>query len=410
MLTLNESLVPLLNRLDECINFMSQNESNYLEASTYLNDYRRFQTSALHTIRTHVINTLKQTATQVMPENDNVLTPNESVFTLYYGKFQTNAHRIKTLMQQIEHRTNQSELYSQYLDDCHQCYFEIRESLIGSVLALAMEEMINSSGRNFCSLVRSSANLYIHICRDEYQLYFQFFSQMNASLSNFLDRLCMSLYDKLRPIVIHLEHLESLSEICALIKSEFIEENIHQDELESFVKTMENLLQDTQERLVYRCNIYIQTNILNYTPASGDLAYPQKLEMMKSISENLVADDEHRPMRTRSDSVSSIISSISDISFVQGVNHSTERKVSSRKYYRKSASTSLNMFCYFTIGSVVDLHGMWYPTVRSSIMCLSKLYRSLDVSAKKISSKSVTNISPLFGRNGHFKDYHRRFC
>lgn len=53
------------------------------------------------------------------------------------------------------------------------------------------------------------------------------------------------------------------------------------DELESFVKTMEHLLQDTQERLVYRCNIYIQTNILDYTPASGDLAYPEKLEMMK---------------------------------------------------------------------------------------------------------------------------------
>lgn len=342
MLTLNESLVPLLNRLDECINFMSQNESNYLEASAYLNDYRRFQTSALHTIRTHVVNTLKQTATQVMPENDNVLTPNESVFTLYYGKFQTNAHRIKTLMQQIEHRTNQSEVYSQYLDDCHQCYFEIRESLIGSVLTLAMEEMINSSGRNFCSLVRSSANLYIHICRDEYQLYFQFFSQTNTSLNSFLDRLCMSLYDKLRPIVIHLEHLESLSEICALIKSEFIEENIHQDELESFVKTMENLLQDTQERLVYRCNIYIQTNILNYSPASGDLAYPQKLEMMKSISENLVADDEQRPMmRNRSDSVSSIISSISDISFVQGVNHSTERKVSSRKYFKQILNSTI---------------------------------------------------------------------
>ncbi|KAI2800638.1 hypothetical protein RDWZM_009045 [Blomia tropicalis] len=362
MLTLNESLVPLLSRLDECINFMTHNESNYLEASSYLQEYRRFQSSAMNTIRTHVINTLKQTATQVMPENETVLTPNDSVFTLYYGKFQTNAHRIKTLMQQLEHRTNQSELYSQYLDDCHQCYFEIRESLIGSVLTLAMEEMINSSGRNFCSLIRSSAKLYIQICRDEYQLYFQFFTQMNSTLIDFLDRLCSSLYDKLRPIVIHLEHLESLSEICALIKSEFIDENVHQDDLESFVKTMEQLLQDTQERLVYRCNIYIQTNILNYTPASGDLAYPEKLEMMKSITENLIGDNQDeplRPMRNRSDSVSSIISSISDISFVQGANYQNEsRKVSSR--------------------SVTDLHGMWYPTVRSTIMCLSKLYRSLD--------------------------------
>ena len=110
MLTLNESLVPLLNRLDECINFMTLNENNYIEASTYLNDYRKFQSSALHTIRSHVINTLKQTATQVTPENETVLTSNESVFTLYYGKFQTNAHRIKTLMHQVEYRTNQSEM------------------------------------------------------------------------------------------------------------------------------------------------------------------------------------------------------------------------------------------------------------------------------------------------------------
>lgn len=111
MLTLNESLIPLLHRLDECIEFMSTNIDNYLEANKYLIDYRRFQTSALNTIRTHVINTLKQTETQVMPENDTVLTSNESVFTLYYGKFQLNAHRIKTLMQQIENRTKQSETY-----------------------------------------------------------------------------------------------------------------------------------------------------------------------------------------------------------------------------------------------------------------------------------------------------------
>lgn len=91
----------------------------------------------------------------------------------------------------------------------------------------------------------------------------------------------MTLYEKLRPIVIHLEHLESLSELCTLIKYEFIEDNLDQDELESFVKAMKVLLQDTQERLVYRCNIYIENNILNYVPASGDLAYPQKLEMMK---------------------------------------------------------------------------------------------------------------------------------
>ncbi|KAI7690476.1 Conserved oligomeric Golgi complex subunit 3 [Sarcoptes scabiei] len=366
MLILNESLLPLLKRLDECIEFMSTNVEHYLEANHYLDEYQKFQLSALFTIRTHVINTLKQTAQQVMPENDSVLTSNDSVFTLYYGKFQINAHRIKTLMQQIEHRTKKSETFVQYLDDCHRCYFNIRSSLLIPVLNLATEDIITSSGRNYCSLIRSLSKLYINICRDEYQLYFQFFTQVNNSLTEFTDQLCSNLYNKLRPIVIHLEHLESLSEMCNLIKFEFIEENLHQDELESFVKSMRQLLQDTQERLVYRCNIYVENNILNYSPVSGDLAYPEKLEMMKSISDNLTTDKDNEVMNNekskstmrRSDSVSSIISSVSDISFAQGYQSSQSRIVSSK--------------------AVADLHGMWYPTVRSSIMCLSKLYRTLD--------------------------------
>lgn len=41
------------------------------------------------------------------------------------------------------------------------------------------------------------------------------------------------------------------------------------------------MLEDVQERLVYRTHIYIQTDITGYKPAPGDLAYPEKLEMME---------------------------------------------------------------------------------------------------------------------------------
>jgi len=32
---------------------------------------------------------------------------------------------------------------------------------------------------------------------------------------------------------------------------------------------------------VYRAHIYVQNDILGYRPGGGDLAYPEKLEMMK---------------------------------------------------------------------------------------------------------------------------------
>lgn len=53
------------------------------------------------------------------------------------------------------------------------------------------------------------------------------------------------------------------------------------DSLEAFGKICLQLLQDVQERLVFRAHLYLQSDILNYKPSGGDLAYPDKLEMME---------------------------------------------------------------------------------------------------------------------------------
>lgn len=53
------------------------------------------------------------------------------------------------------------------------------------------------------------------------------------------------------------------------------------DSLEAFGKICLQLLQDVQERLVFRAHLYLQSDILNYKPSPGDLAYPEKLEMME---------------------------------------------------------------------------------------------------------------------------------
>lgn len=55
----------------------------------------------------------------------------------------------------------------------------------------------------------------------------------------------------------------------------------HTESLQAFGNVVEQLLRDVQERLVFRANVYFKTDILQFNPSPGDLAYPEKLEMMK---------------------------------------------------------------------------------------------------------------------------------
>jgi hypothetical protein len=38
----------------------------------------------------------------------------------------------------------------------------------------------------------------------------------------------------------------------------------------------------------------------------------------------------------------------------------------------------IDLFLLFLLDSPADLHGMWYPPLRRALLCLSKLYRSVD--------------------------------
>lgn len=45
--------------------------------------------------------------------------------------------------------------------------------------------------------------------------------------SELLEKLCLSLYDVLRPLIIHIVHLETLSELCSILKNEMLEDHVH---------------------------------------------------------------------------------------------------------------------------------------------------------------------------------------
>ncbi|KAJ8871599.1 hypothetical protein PR048_027926 [Dryococelus australis] len=360
----SESFFSILDQLDECMSYIEKHGS-WKESSVYMVKYRHCLSRAVSLVQTYITDTF-QSATQQVLSQPVSPEDRETALTLCYGKFQASAPRVKAVIRHIEERANKRQEYELLLADCHQAYFSQRERLLSTSMVSAITELAQANHGDHCSLVRSGCAFLVHICQDEHQLFYQFFGQSTPLLTTYLESLCTSLYDVLRPFIIHINHLETLAEVCSILRLEMLEEHVHNnpDQLEAFGRVVWQLLQDVQERLVYRAHCYFETDILHYNPVSGDLAYPEKLEMMESIAQSMPEQVSDSQYLRRSESRSSVIS-LGSTTSQEVANINSGNSVPEQQQSR-------------VFSSPADLHGMWYPTVRRTLVCLSRLYRSVD--------------------------------
>uniref|UniRef100_A0A672SLU8 Conserved oligomeric Golgi complex subunit 3 n=1 Tax=Sinocyclocheilus grahami TaxID=75366 RepID=A0A672SLU8_SINGR len=349
----SEGFIPMLSKLDECIEYVSSHP-HFKDYPVYLTKFKQCLSRAMLLIKSHTVSSL-QNLTAQLTKRDPLGAPNaDNAFTLYYVKFRAAAPKVRRLIEQVEQRSNTIPEYQQLLDEIHQCYLEQREVLLSPSINSTFTDLTSQNNKDHCALVRSGCAFMVHVCQDEHQLYNEFFSKPSSKLDELLEKLCVSLYDVLRPLIIHVVHLETLSELCGILKNEMLEDHVQNNEVQlaAFDAVVKQMLEDVQERLVYRTHIYIQTDILGYKPAPGDLAYPDKLEMMEKIAQSLKEEQ----MKLTSSS------SFSDVQLEESDNKN---------------SSSWTPRAHSTV-SPADLHGMWYPTVRRTLVCLSKLYRCID--------------------------------
>ncbi|EDW87538.1 conserved oligomeric Golgi complex subunit 3 [Drosophila yakuba] len=356
----SEAFRECLNKIDECLNYIEENPK-FKDAAAYNVKYRQCLAKASGLVRNYVTSVINQATEATLHPKNNVpdastaLKAPDAAFALYYGKYQTAAAKVKRVAQLIEARSEHSQDYAQLMADLQQHYLSQRASVMSPAVNLSIQNVKVAHKGDHCSLTRSACAFLVHVCQDEQRLFYQFFSTGAPHLTVYLEGLCTILYDTMRPFIIHINHLETLAEICSILRIEMLEEHVQQNPvaLEAFATIAHQLLQDVQERLVFRAHLYLQSDIQNFNPSSGDLAYPEKLEMMESIALSL---QEPAPLR-RSDSRNSMISSVSSAVETESV---------------ATAYTVKQM------NSPADLHGMWYPTVRRTLVCLSRLYRCVD--------------------------------
>ncbi|XP_065353989.1 conserved oligomeric Golgi complex subunit 3 [Cloeon dipterum] len=342
-LTVNsENFAQLLDRLDEATDYLEQHE-NFKESRAYLSRCAALRARAIALARAFLLQALAGAASGAAEaaQSSQSATPEGNSFALFYGRFQAVIPRVRSVISLLETRRRRggagSSEYAALLAQAQQHLVGLRESLLGPSVRSSVVELLRAHKSDHCGLVRSACAFLVHLSRDEHQLFSQFFDEPNApALTSYLEVLCNSLYDELRPLIIHINHLETLAELCSILRLEMLEEHVqaNPEPLAAFGKLAWQLLQDVQERLVFRAHLYLKSDIEQYKAAPGDLSYPEKLEMMESIALSL---------------------------------------------QQKGAGAADTMTpCSRTGSSPADLHGMWYPTVRRTIACLSRLYRCVD--------------------------------
>ncbi|XP_007466518.1 PREDICTED: conserved oligomeric Golgi complex subunit 3 isoform X1 [Lipotes vexillifer] len=357
----SEGFIPMLAKLDDCITYISSHP-NFKDYPVYLLKFKQCLSKALHLMKTYTVNTLQNLTSQLLKRDPSSVPNADNAFTLFYVKFRAAAPKVRALIEQIEQRSEKIPEYQQLLNEIHQCYLDQRELLLGPSITCTVTELTSQNNRDHCALIRSGCAFMVHVCQDEHQLYNEFFTKPTSKLDELLEKLCVSLYDVFRPLIIHVIHLETLSELCGILKNEVLEDHVQNnaEQLGAFAAGVKQMLEDVQERLVYRTHIYIQTDITGYKPAPGDLAYPDKLVMMEQIAQSLKDEQKKVPPSE---------ALFSDVQLEEAEPPNNLTKSGSTESLSPRAQTTI---------SPADLHGMWYPTVRRTLVCLSKLYRCID--------------------------------
>lgn len=370
----SEMFFGILDKIDTNIDFIQIN-SLYNESSVYLVRYKHCQSKAITLIQNYIFNLFTKTTESILnlKDGEGTLENADAALALFYGRFQTILAKTKPIIEQIESKSYKRQEYDSLLLECQQYYWNQRDLVLRTSIQKSLNSIREKYNGDHCSLVRHSCALLLHASVDEHRLFYEFFSKQSSGLTAYLEGLCTSLYDALRPFIIHINHLETLAEICCILRIEMLDEHVQNnfEPLEGFGNICLQLLHDVQERLVFRAHLYLQSDVLNYNPSAGDLAYPEKLKMMEDIAESIREE-------TRQSHVKKISVSSSDSVALEPVfrNHIVIDSI-----YHKTHMGS----------SPADLHGMWYPTVRRTLVFLSRLYRCVDRSVfQSLSQEAIS--------------------
>ncbi|KAJ2214373.1 Golgi transport complex subunit 3 [Coemansia sp. RSA 1813] len=314
---LDPEFLPSLTRTEEAIAFINAHSATARDSELFLMRFAQCRMRALSLIKMHALRVFKQLGADIghaFEKNPSVGSSSRSA--ALYVRFRASATHLAPLLRALHERAGVAEAGSteqQVLLDVQNAYFHARRAwlrpYIDDRLKAIAREHEQASDSTLPSVhvdsLRDWCAFMMNVCADEYRIYYDFFSgsadtvagssfAMSPALRAYLDSLMTIFHEHVRPIVIHESDVAVLAGLSLTLltyhnpgNSE-VSDSDNDDsssvvssrksisyapvdsELDAFYAVVDQILRDTQQRLVYKAQSFIRANISSYKVSKDD--------------------------------------------------------------------------------------------------------------------------------------------
>ena len=325
-------------------------------------------TRGLTLIRVHFVGALRDIASDVSRRIADKQLNDTTMSALLYAKFRVGASELKEVAQEIRRRATTAPgaepgaetEYQSLMNELYTSYAATRGRLVIPLVRKKIGDIAitPSTSKDLVAFARSSIGYIRGICSDEYELWREWFEGENG-LYDFLESVCDPLYDHLRPRTIHENQLLKLCELCTLLQTRYMHDP--EDEAEpvetnqlDFSALIHSALEDAQTRLVFRTQAILRDEIENYRPKADVLDYPARNRRI-----SLSGTKSRAPTSGRKGSVAEPTTPMPKTPMVVEEGDSPDGR--------------------WGFDTKAAFQG-WYPTLKTAIWLLSRIYRLVNVS------------------------------
>ena len=292
-----KSFQELLEKLDKSLDFIKAHPS-FRDIEMYEFRFRQCMTRSLTLIRNYLLEELKsiydkvtrKLETETTNRAKNAALINYDVFI--YNTFKSYLDDTEglfysqvNLVEQITKRIGDYQEYRSLLQDVLKQYFSVRSLLLKKPVSIFLKEcgdsretVIAQICQHGMSFFRRKLERELELFRDSfgYKSSYDVLAYMVSELYSWFKELLTPFYDFMRSKILRETNISSLCELAASLQKhyEFEEQNSLENYFQvklSLGELFEPILHDTQSRLVYRIQTYVDGVLATYKPTIEDL-------------------------------------------------------------------------------------------------------------------------------------------